>query len=146
MVFPVFGCLRRPRTHAGDNATLVDPQEPFGLAGLQGFDGQLARLGDEWMLPVLRHLQPVSHGRPGIRATLVGLLFRRTPAVAPTAGFVIPGRARIRHLPQAEGVDQGELREPEAGLLEHLQGLFSHVVSCLPQGVRMVGAGGWPHT
>jgi hypothetical protein len=36
-------------------------------------------------------------------------------------------------------VDQGELREPEAGPLEHLQGLFSHVFSGHRKGVRVAG-------
>src|SRR5215472_6026398 len=89
------------------------------------------------MLPVPRDLQPLSYGRLGFRATLVGLAGRRVAAAATTAGLVIGGHARLRHLPQTERVDQGELREPEAGPLEHLQGLFSHVVSGRRKGVRV---------
>src|SRR5258706_2411661 len=102
IVLPVGTLARRPGPYFRDSAALVDPQEALRAAGLQCPDGQLARFGNERVVPVAGEPEPAPYDRLGIRSTPVSPVLCPAPAVKPGTGVAGSLRAWFWHLPQAK--------------------------------------------
>src|SRR5690348_5898187 len=89
------------------------------------------------MVLVRCDLAPAPHGRLRIRAVTMRPASRGALAVRPRCRTVTALPGRFRHLPQAQCVDESELREPEPGLLEHLHGSFRQVEARLRWSARV---------
>src|ERR1700759_2746428 len=129
---------RRPGTDAGDDAALVDPQESLGMSGPQGLDRQLARLVNKRMIFVPGDYEPAPHDRLRVASGPAAPPPGRSGAVEAVRGPAVVQPARIRHFPQAERVNERELRKPEVSSAEHLHGLLRQVEPGIGESVRMM--------